>query len=155
MRRPAGDAPGQLVPAGLARQDQRHAGPARQAQLDWLARALDARASKPAIVLAHHYLFLPGGLEDSDALLDVLAPRRQVKAYVFGHSHAWKHSTWQGIHLLNLPAVSWVFDNSQPHGWVNMTLTATGAAVMLHALDKKHPKNGERLELKWRSAAKG
>ena len=126
-----------------------------KAQLEWLARALDARASKPAIVLAHHYLFLPGGLEDSDALLDVLVPRRQVKAYVFGHSHAWKHTTWQGIHLLNLPAVSWVFDNSQPHGWVDLTLTTSGATVVLHALDKKHPKNGERLDLKWRSEAKG
>ena len=122
-----------------------------KAQLDWLAKALDARRSKPAIVLAHHYLFLPGGLDDTDALLEVLVPRRQVKAYIFGHSHAWRHTTWEGIHLLNLPAVAWVFEKSQPHGWVNLTLSAAGAAAVLHAFDKKHPKNGERLEMKWRS----
>jgi hypothetical protein len=130
------------------------AGALGKAQLDWLAQALDARRAKPAIVLAHHYLFLPGGLDDTDALLEVLIPRRQVKAYIFGHSHAWRHSTWEGIHLLNLPAVAWVFDNKQPHGWVDLTLTAAGAAVVLHALDKKHPKNGERLEMKWRSDSK-
>ena len=90
-------------------------------------------------MLAHHYLFLPGGLDDTDALLEVLVPRRQVKAYIFGHSHAWRHSTWEGIHLLNLPAVAWVFEKSQPHGWVDMTLTTAGAAVVLHAFDKKHP----------------
>ena len=50
-----------------------------KAQLDWLAKALDARPKKPAIVLAHHYLFLPGGLDDSDALLEVLVPRKQVE----------------------------------------------------------------------------
>ena len=126
-----------------------------KAQLDWLAKALDARPKKPAIVLGHHYLFLPGGLDDSDALMEVLVPRRQVKAYVFGHSHAWKHTRWQGIHLLNLPAVAWVFDKSQPHGWVDLKLTAVGATAVLHATDKKHPKNGERLELKWRGEGRG
>ncbi len=130
------------------------AGALGKAQLDWLAKALDARRTKPAIVLAHHYLFLPGGLDDTDDLLEVLVPRRQVKAYIFGHSHAWRHSTWEGIHLLNLPAVAWVFEKEQPHGWVDLTLSAAGAAVVLHAFDKKHPKNGERLELKWRTDRK-
>ena len=130
------------------------AGVLGKAQLDWLAKALDARRGKPAIVLAHHYLFLPGGLDDTDDLLEVLVPRRQVKAYIFGHSHAWRHSTWEDIHLLNLPAVAWVFEKTQPHGWVDLTLSAAGAAVVLHAFDKKHPKNGERLELKWRGDGK-
>ncbi len=105
------------------------AGELGKAQLDWLAKALDARPGKPAIVVAHHYLFYPGGLEDSDALLAVLTPRPQVKAYVFGHSHTWQRWSWRGIHLINLPAVAWVFDSVQPHAWVDMKLTASGATL--------------------------
>ena len=131
------------------------AGELGKAQLDWLAKALDARPEKPAIVMAHHYLFYPGGLEDSDALLEVLTPRPQVKAYVFGHSHMWQRWTWRGIHLINLPAVAWVFDPAQPHAWVDMKLTATGATLVLSSLDKTHPKHGERVELKWRTKAAG
>jgi hypothetical protein len=96
-------------------------------------------------------LFYPGGLEDSDDLLNVLTPRPQVKAYVFGHSHAWQRWSWRGIHLLNLPAVAWVFDPAEPHAWVDMKLAATGATLTLRSLDKAHPKHGEQWELKWRA----
>jgi hypothetical protein len=122
-----------------------------QAQLDWLAKELDARREKPALVLTHHYPTGFQGLRDGAALLELLAPRRQVKAHVFGHSHIWQHSTAHGIHLVNLPATAWVFDQAQPHAWVDMTLAAGGATLVLHSLDKKHPKHGERLELTWRA----
>ena len=122
-------------------------------QLAWLARALDARPERPAIVMAHHYLFYFDGMEDTDALLEVLTPRPQVKAYIFGHSHIWQRGTWHGIHLINLPAVAWVFDALQPHAWVDMKLAATGATLTLSSLDKRHRLHGERLELKWRTKA--
>ena len=30
------------------------------------------------------------GLKDTSAFLDVIRPRKQVKAYVYGHTHTWK-----------------------------------------------------------------
>ena len=121
-----------------------------KAQLAWLGKALDARPDKPAILLDHHYLSLGGGLRDTAALLELIEPRKQVKAVVFGHSHTWQRTTWQGIHLINLPAVAWVFDQAQPKGWVDAQLSPNGAAMVLHCLDRQHPKHGERVELKWR-----
>ena len=83
-----------------------------QAQLDWLAGALDANPDKPALVLVHHNPGLTGnvGLKDTAAFFAVIRPRKQVKAYIFGHTHVW--NVWpdeSGIHLINLPPVSYVF----------------------------------------------
>jgi len=52
-----------------------------QPQLKWLAEQLDARADKPALVVAHHYLdraIVSSGMTDTKALLEVLHPRKQV-----------------------------------------------------------------------------
>jgi 3',5'-cyclic AMP phosphodiesterase CpdA len=123
-------------------------------QLEWLARTLDAHPDKPALVMAHHY---PDhkpkttGLEDTQALLDVLLPRKQAKAFVFGHSHRWEFSTQDGLHLVNLPTLVWVFDKAQPAGWVDARLRPDGIALTLNALDKSHPAHGQIVELKWRS----
>jgi 3',5'-cyclic AMP phosphodiesterase CpdA len=123
-------------------------------QLEWLARTLDAHPDKPALVMAHHY---PDhkpkttGLEDTQALLDVLLPRKQAKAFVFGHSHRWELSTQDGLHLVNLPTLVWVFDKAQPAGWVDARLRPDGIALTLNALDKSHPAHGQVVDLKWRS----
>jgi Icc protein len=126
-----------------------------KAQLAWLARALDARADKPALVMAHHDP-QPGnatgsGLQDTDALFDVLEPRKHVQAYFYGHTHAWKVSRHGGIHLVNLPTLVWLFDKSQPRGWIDARVAKDGISLELHALDRAHPKHGERLELSWRT----
>jgi Icc protein len=123
-------------------------------QLDWLARALDARPDKPALVVAHHYPDQKpktSGLEDTQALFDVLLPRKQVKAYVFGHSHRWAHQVQDGFHLVNLPTPAWIFDETQPRGWVDARLRPDGASLTLHALDKTHKANAQTLELTWRT----
>jgi 3',5'-cyclic AMP phosphodiesterase CpdA len=79
-------------------------------QLDWLAKALDEHSSKPALILVHHN---PGalanvrGLKDTEAFMGVIRPRKQVKAYVFGHTHRWSVTPDEsGIHLINLPPVA-------------------------------------------------
>src|SRR5947207_9174347 len=61
-------------------------------QLDWLASSLDANRSKPALVMVHHNPGISGniGLKDSPALFEVIRPRKQVKAYIYGHTHTWK-----------------------------------------------------------------
>jgi 3',5'-cyclic AMP phosphodiesterase CpdA len=127
-------------------------------QLAWLANALDARPDKPAVVVGHHNPEAqvpagrqPGGLLDTAALFKVLEPRKQVKAYVFGHTHVWEvkeHAS--GIHLVNLPAVAYVFAADQPSGWVHLGLTQTGARLELHSLDRGHKAQGQVVELAWR-----
>jgi 3',5'-cyclic AMP phosphodiesterase CpdA len=120
-------------------------------QLDWLARQLDARKDKPALLIAHHQLSLSGGLLDYAALLDVAAPRRQAKAYFHGHTHCWKVDRQREIHSVNVPATAWLFDPKQPRGWLDLRLAKDGATIVMNALDKKHPKHGEKVELKWRA----
>src|SRR5215208_2402978 len=138
------------------------AGALGQKQLDWLASTLDAHADKPAIVFVHHNpqeepkidptTKKPtiSGLEDTKALLDVLLPRKQAKALVFGHTHDWRQEERNGLHLVNLPPVAWIFKEGRPAGWVDLNLREDGATLELQSLDKKHPLHGEKYELKWR-----
>lgn len=125
------------------------------AQLEWLARALDARAAKPALVLVHHdpQWTEPArrtGLVDTDKLFDTLVPRKHVKAVIFGHTHQWRHDKRDDIHLINLPPVAYVFKEECPNGWVDVRLRDGGAVLKLHALDPKHRQHGETVELAWR-----
>jgi 3',5'-cyclic AMP phosphodiesterase CpdA len=124
-----------------------------QPQLDWLAKTLDARTDKPAVVMAHHNPDngLGSGLTDTKGLFDVLLPRKQVKAFVFGHTHRWQVSKKDDLHLINLPATAWVFGEGVPQGWVEVTLAAGGVTLVLHCLDPKQAQHGEKIELKWRA----
>jgi 3',5'-cyclic-AMP phosphodiesterase len=125
-----------------------------KSQLAWLAKALDARPQRPAIILAHHNpdpLVNLHGLTDTAALFGVLAPRKQVKAYFFGHTHQWGFDRLMDIHLVNLPPTAWLFDQSQPRGFVVAELRRGGATLVLHAIDRKHAKHGEKIELEWRT----
>jgi len=125
-------------------------------QLKWLAKALDAHADKPAIIAVHHHpTRLPPsnvpGLMDTDALLDLTAGRKQVKAIFFGHTHRWETSKYEGMHLVNLPPVAYVFAQEKPNGWVDCHLSAEGATLKLLCHDKGHSQHGETTELAWRS----
>jgi hypothetical protein len=125
-----------------------------KAQLEWLAEALDARSDRPALVVAHHPRDLTGleGLKDTRALFEVLCPRYQVKAYIFGHTHRWRVASYRGIHLLNVPATAWLFDAKEPRGWVDVRLRPDGATLVLNALDKTHKSHGQTVELTWRKS---
>jgi len=124
-----------------------------KAQLEWLAKELDARPDRPAMVVAHHPPDPTRGLEglkDTGPLFDVLVPRKQVKAYIFGHTHRWSVSQYRGIRLINLPTTAWLFDAKEPQGWVDVRLGSDGMTLTLNALDKKHKEHGETVELTWR-----
>jgi 3',5'-cyclic AMP phosphodiesterase CpdA len=125
-----------------------------KAQLEWLAKELDARPEKPAMVVAHHPPDPTGGLEglkDTGPLFDILRPRKQVKAYFFGHTHRWSVSQYRGIHLINLPTTAWLFDAKEPRGWVDVRLRPDGISLALSALDKNHQSHGQTVELTWRN----
>lgn len=127
------------------------------AQLAWLAKSLDANKHKPAVVFAHHNPDsigkAGGGLKDTEKLFEILAPRKQVKVFIFGHTHNWsveRHES--GIHLVNLPPVAYIFQPGQPAGWVKAAIEKDSMKFELRCLDQKHPQHGETHELKWRKA---
>ncbi len=126
-----------------------------QPQLEWLAKELDARKEKPALLVAHHdpQIGLPriNGLLDTQAFYDVIVPRKHVKAYIFGHTHRWNVRQHEGIHLINLPPTAWVFDNAQPRGWVDVQLGDGRIALRLNTLDGRHEKHDQKLDLEYRS----
>jgi hypothetical protein len=146
-----------------------------EGQLKWLSGVLDEpkRKGKAVIVMVHHQpqmpateqIFVPtptagkpapkpekiSGIKDTRELMDVLVPRRNVKALVFGHTHAWSHRKMEsGLHLVNLPTVAYVFNPVQPSGWVDCVVGEGGAKFTLNCLDKKYPKHGEVVEADWR-----
>ena len=129
-----------------------------QEQLGWLEKTLDANKSKPAIVMIHHNpgqdtsaSFNISGLKDTQALFNIIRPRKQVKAYIYGHTHDWKiDSDPSGIHLINLPPVAYVFKEGNPSGWVHATVEKSKMRLELRCLDTKHPAHGQVRDLQWR-----
>lgn len=124
-------------------------------QLAWLARELDARADKPAIIVVHHDIVTSdskSALQDSLALLELLRPRRQVKACVYGHTHRWEQKVDEsGILLVNLPPVAYVFREEMPNGWVLATLEQGAISLELRSLNMAHPQHGKVTRLQWRA----
>jgi 3',5'-cyclic-AMP phosphodiesterase len=126
-----------------------------QEQLDWLAGTLDANPGKPALVLVHHNpgkLGTVSGLKDTEALFAIVRPRKQVKAYIFGHTHVWHvEQDLSGIHLVNLPPVAYVFQPSEPYGWVHAMLERKGMRLELRCIDPAHKAHGQVVKLQWRA----
>lgn len=128
-------------------EDDRNLGVLGEAQLQWLAEALDARRDKPALVVGHHNPSLRSELRDTAAFYEVITPRKQVKAYIYGHTHCWGLSTHEGIHLVNVPTVSAWKDAEQPRGFLTADLHANRMAVTLHTVGRQEAKEHE---LAWR-----
>ncbi len=125
-------------------------------QLKWLAENLDANKKKPAVILVHHN---PGddgkitGLKDTSALMEIIRPRRQVKAWIYGHTHNWKVSQDEsGLHLVNLPPVAYIFREGDPSGWIHATAQPDGMKLELRSIDPAHKAHGQIVDLKWRTA---
>jgi 3',5'-cyclic AMP phosphodiesterase CpdA len=125
------------------------------AQLAWLAKSLDASTDRPAVLMMHHQpdtrpIEKNNGLTDTAQLLELIQPRKQVKAVLFGHTHIWKHYEQEGVHFVNLPTTAYVFDPKQPAGWVDAETSARGMKLQLHAITPSHPADKQVLDLAWR-----
>ena len=125
-------------------------------QLKWLTETLDANRKVPAVIVVHHN---PGednkigGLKDTNALLEIIRPRHQVKAWVYGHTHNWKVTQdSSGVHLVNLPPVAYIFREGDPSGWVHATTRRDGLKLELRTIDPNHKAQGQLVDLKWREA---
>lgn len=127
-------------------------------QMAWLMKALDERANKPAIISVHHNPqwktadnMKIGGLQDTEGLFAAIESRKQVKAIFFGHTHAWSVKERNGIHLVNLPPVAYAFNKTAPSGWVEAMVGTTGMQLTLRTIAEKHPQQGEKHTLLWRT----
>lgn len=123
-----------------------------KAQRTWLQRYLQTGDDKPVILFFHHSLRDDDGeLLDAPRLLDLVQPIAKIKALVYGHSHEYAFSDYQGIHLINLPAVAYSFNDREPLGWIEARLTGEGGEFILHAVDGNREMDGRVTPLRWRS----
>jgi Icc protein len=123
-----------------------------KAQRTWLQRYLQISDDKPVILFFHHSLRDDDGdLQDLPRLFDIIRPVTKVKALVYGHSHEYGFSDFEGIHLINLPAVAFTFGEDQPIGWVEARLGHEGGAFVLHAIGGNNDQDGRVHQLRWRS----
>jgi 3',5'-cyclic AMP phosphodiesterase CpdA len=123
-----------------------------KAQRTWLQRHLQTSDDKPVILFFHHSLRDDDGdLQDLPRLFDIVKPVTKVKAIVYGHSHEYGFSDFEGIHLINLPAVAFNFNDDQPVGWVEAQFTNDGGTFLLHALGGNNKIDGRTERLSWRS----
>jgi 3',5'-cyclic AMP phosphodiesterase CpdA len=114
-----------------------------KAQRQWLEDFLKECDETPTILCFHHTLSDgDGDLLDVLRLFSMIAPIRKVKAIVYGHSHVYGFSEFEGIHLINLPAVGYNFNDSEPVGWVEARLGSRGGDFVLHAVGGNKDRNG-------------
>ncbi len=119
-------------------------------QRQWLTDYLPEHADRPLVLFVHHTLGDDDGdLLDSDRMFEILRPHRQVKAIFFGHSHVWEQTRRQDIQLINLPAVGYNFEDSNPVGWVRAKFDVAGVDLTLQAIGGNTAGNGKTTRLDW------
>ena len=122
-----------------------------KAQRQWLESYLIECDETPTILCFHHTLSDgDGDLLDVPRIYSMIAPIHKVKAIVYGHSHVYGYSEFEGIHLINLPATGYNFSDSDPVGWVEARLTNRGGDFVLHAIAGNKDMDGSVTKLAWR-----
>jgi len=123
-----------------------------KAQRNWLTGYLKRCDNRPTILCLHHTLGDDDGdLLDVPRLFNLIRPHRKVKAIIYGHSHVYGFSQRDGIHLINLPALGYSFNQAQPVGWVQAHFHSRGGDFVLHVISGPKEKDRQTTRLKWRS----
>lgn len=126
-----------------------------KAQRQWLENYLKECDNTPTILCFHHTLEdADDALLDVQHLFDTIKSVRKIKAIVYGHSHEYAFSQYEGIHLINLPAVGYNFSDKEPVGWVEARLTANGGDFTLHVAGGNKDNDGRVTRLTWRQGEK-
>ncbi|MGY8767503.1 MAG: metallophosphoesterase family protein [Pirellulales bacterium] len=121
-----------------------------KSQRDWLTKFLETAEKRPTVFFVHHTLNdSDSGLLDADRMFAIMEPHKHVKAVFYGHSHRWEFSKRGHIHLINLPAVGYNFNDEQPVGWVDATFTEAGAELTLQAFGGNQKDHGKKHQLSW------
>lgn len=125
-----------------------------KAQRTWLQTFLAKADSRPTLIFVHHTLDdNDGSLTDVDRLFAIVRGHRQVKAIVYGHSHRYAFDKLDdGLHLINLPAVGYNFNDGEPVGWVDSRLSAEGGEFTLHAFAGNRERDGKTVSVSWRNS---
>ncbi|MDH4239285.1 MAG: metallophosphoesterase [Phycisphaerae bacterium] len=122
-----------------------------RAQRRWLENYLRKCDDTPTILCFHHSLGDgDGDLLDVPRLFDLIKSIRKVKAILYGHSHEYGYSEFEGIHLINLPATGYNFSDNEPLGWVEARLTAKGGDFTLRVVAGNKARDGSIKKLAWR-----
>jgi 3',5'-cyclic-AMP phosphodiesterase len=122
------------------------------AQRQWLSNFLATAKPVPTILFVHHNLDDgDSALYDSPRLFDAIRPHRHVKAIVYGHTHVYRFKEFEGIHLINIPALGYNFMDDKPIGWVEAAFSASGGSFKLHAIGGNRGEDGQITHLKWRA----
>ena len=143
----------ELPHANLVLLDSGRKGILGDEQLNWLAKQLDERADKPALIFGHFNPVPNSGVRpckampDGPSLLKLLAERKHARGYFHGHTHEWQYDRRGHLHLINQPAVSYYFGKGHAHGWVDMKLTESSTDLELHCINRKHPQHGDRRQV--------
>ena len=143
----------ELPHANLVLLDSGKRGVLGEEQLDWLAKELDQRTDKPALVFGHFNPYPSRGIRpnkgmrDGASLLKLLAERKHARGYFYGHTHEWQYDQRDHLHLINQPAVSYYFGKGHAHGWVDMKLSETTAELELQCIDPKHKQHREQRQV--------
>jgi len=121
-------------------------------QRTWIEEYLAQSDNTPLVLFFHHTLGDgDGDLLDVERLFRVITPERKVKAVVYGHSHEYRYDTQDGIHLINLPASGYNFNDGEPIGWVEANVAAEGIDLTLRAIGGNRANDGKTTSLEWRT----
>lgn len=121
-------------------------------QRTWLEKYLNEESRKPTLICVHHTLDdNDGALLDAPRLFSIVQPHRHVKAIIYGHSHRYAFTQEADLHLINLPAIGYNFNDDQPIGWVDAQFTTQGASFTLHAVGGNTANDGKTTKLTWRA----
>ena len=122
-------------------------------QRAWLRHYILTPTRKPIVVFVHHNPDVDNdnALVDAALLLPILTGNKNVKALFFGHTHVYKITQMEGMHLVNLPAVGYNFADGNPVGWVDSIFTGDGVRLVLRANTGETKDDGKATELPWRS----
>jgi 3',5'-cyclic AMP phosphodiesterase CpdA len=119
-------------------------------QRTWLRNTLREASSAPTVLFFHHTLEDgDGDLLDGDRLFRIASDFPQVKAMVFGHSHAYSITEREGIHLINLPALGYNFSDNEPVGWVLARFSPGGVDLTLKAIGGNRELHDQVQSVRW------
>ncbi len=138
-------------------------GELRHIQRNWLDQTLANYTDKPVILHGHHYPWHNTqdgnirGLKDYKELFEITNAHRQVKAYVFGHSHRLDINPYHRIdvdvkdlNLLNVPTLAG-HSGSQPVGLIHAFFHHDSMELEVECIDTSEEWHGMRETLTYRS----